>query len=101
MGRQFKILILISIFAIVSGYDLVHEFKDRQKSVDQALDYMKIGLQEFSEGIEKMVMKKLEGVENIVDEKIKQLLGNGTRNIVEDQSTDQSEKISEKLLSTF
>ncbi|XP_065934026.1 angiopoietin-4-like isoform X2 [Magallana gigas] len=100
MGRQFKILILISIFAIVSGYDLVHEFKDRQKSVDQALDYMKIGLQEFSEGIEKMVMKKLEGVENIVDEKIKQLLGNGTRNIVEDQSTDQK-KTSENLLSTF
>lgn len=32
---------------------------------------MKIGLQEFSEGIEKMVMKKFEGVENIVDEKIK------------------------------
>lgn len=101
MGGQFKISILISIFAIVNGYDLVHEFKDRQKSVDQALDYMKIGLQEFSEGIEKMVMKKLEGVENIVDEKIKQLLGNGTRNIVEDQSNDQNEKNSKNLLSTF
>lgn len=100
MGRQFKISILFSIFAIVNGYDLVHDLKDRQKSADQALDYMKIGLQEFSKGIEKMVMKRLEGVENIVDENIKQMIGNATRNI-EDQSTDQSEKISEKLLSAL
>lgn len=63
---------------------------------------MKIGLQEFSEGIEKMVMKRLEGgVENIVDEIIKQMIGNSTRNIVEDQSTDQNEKNSKNLLSPF
>lgn len=63
---------------------------------------MKIGLQEFSEGIEKMVVKRLEGgVENIVDEIIKQMIGNSTRNIVEDQSTDQNEKNSKNLLSPF
>ncbi|XP_065934031.1 angiopoietin-related protein 7 isoform X2 [Magallana gigas] len=47
-----------------------------------------------------MVMKRLEGVETIVDEKIKQMIGNATKNIIEDQSTDQK-KTSENLLSTF
>lgn len=99
MGRLFGIWILTSLFAIVNGHALVDELGDRQKSVESALNLMKIGLQEFSEGIERIVIKRLKGVENIVDEKIKQMIGNATRNI-EDQSTDESEKISEKLLST-
>lgn len=100
MGGPFKILILISLFVTLNGYILDGELGDRQKSVDSALSFLKIGLQEFSEGIERMVMKRLEGVENIVDEKIKQMIGNATRNIEVYQSTDQKEKNSETL-STF
>ncbi|XP_052714860.1 angiopoietin-4-like isoform X1 [Crassostrea angulata] len=100
MGSLFEISILISLFAIVNGNVVIDELKDKQTSVDSALKFMKIGLQEFSEGIEQMVMKRLEGVETIVDEKIKQMIGNATRSIIEDQSTDQK-KTSENLLSTF
>lgn len=100
MGRRFEISILTSLFAIVIGNVVVGELKDKQKSVDSVLRFIKIGLQEFSEGIEQMVMKRLEGVENIVDEKIKQMIGNATRNNIGDRSTDQ-EKTSENLLSTF
>ncbi|XP_065934032.1 angiopoietin-4 isoform X3 [Magallana gigas] len=100
MGSLLEISILISLFAIVNGNVVVDELKDKQTSVDSALKFMKIGLQEFSEGIEQMVMKRLEGVETIVDEKIKQMIGNATKNIIEDQSTDQK-KTSENLLSTF
>uniref|UniRef100_A0A8W8JSX9 Fibrinogen C-terminal domain-containing protein n=1 Tax=Magallana gigas TaxID=29159 RepID=A0A8W8JSX9_MAGGI len=97
MGRLFGMTILTFLFAIVNGHALVGELGDRQKSVESALYFMKIGLQEFSESIERVVIKRLEGVENIVDEKIKQMIGNATRNI-KDQSTDKSEKISENLL---
>lgn len=71
MGSFFEILILILLFVIVNGNVVVDEFKDKQMFVDLVLKFMKIGLQEFSEGIEYMVMKRFEGVEIIVDEKIK------------------------------
>lgn len=101
MGRLFRISILISLLAILNGHILVDQFEERRKSVESALKFMKIGLQEFSEGIERMVMKRLDGVESIVEEKIKQMIRNATMNIVEDQSTDQNEKVSGKVLSTL
>lgn len=69
MGRLFGISILTSLFAILNGHALVGELRDREKSVESALNFMKIGLEEFSEVIERIVIKRLEGVENIVDEK--------------------------------
>lgn len=108
MFRLFNILILNSFFAIINGHVLVDEFGDREKTVDSALKFMKLGLQEHLESIERMVIKRLEGVEDIVEEKITQMIRNATGNISEDQtrnissqSTGQNEKISENLLSNF
>lgn len=71
MGRLFGILILIFLFVILNGYVLVGELRDREKLVELVLNFMKIGLEEFSEVIERIVIKRFEGVENIVDEKKK------------------------------
>lgn len=108
MFRLFNILILNSFFAIINGHVLVDESGDREKTVDSALKFMKLGLQEHLESIERMVIKRLEGVEDIVEEKITQMIRNATGNIAEDQtrnissqSTGQNEKISENLLSNF
>lgn len=97
MGRLFEMSILTLLFAIVNGYVLVDEWKDREK-LDSALRLMEIGLQEISEGIERMVMTRLEGVEDIVEEKIKEMIGNLTRNIDEDRSTNQNETFGDNLL---
>ncbi|XP_052715843.1 angiopoietin-4-like isoform X2 [Crassostrea angulata] len=70
MGRLFGILILTSLLVSLNGQVLFDDMGDRQRSADLALQCMRTELQQFSQGIERMVMKKLEGIENIIEEKL-------------------------------
>eukprot|EP00105_Crassostrea_gigas_P015419 XP_011432409.1 PREDICTED: microfibril-associated glycoprotein 4 [Crassostrea gigas] len=76
MGRLFGILILTSLIVSLSGQVLFDDIGDRQRSADLALQCMRTGLQQFSQGIEKMVTKKLEEVENVIETKISNLSRN-------------------------
>nr|XP_034338048.1 microfibril-associated glycoprotein 4 [Crassostrea gigas] len=76
MGRLFGILILTSLLVSLNGQVLFDDMGDRQRSTDLALQCMRTGLQQFSQGIEKMVTKKLEEVENIIETKISNLSRN-------------------------
>ncbi|XP_052715844.1 ryncolin-1-like [Crassostrea angulata] len=59
MGRLFGILILTSLLVSLNGQVLFDDIGDRQRSADLALQCMRTGLQQFSQGIEKMVTKKI------------------------------------------
>nr|XP_034338091.1 fibrinogen C domain-containing protein 1-A [Crassostrea gigas] len=59
MGRLFGILILTSLLVSLNGQVLFDDIEDRQRSADLALQCMRTGLQQFSQGIEKMVTKKI------------------------------------------
>uniref|UniRef100_A0A8W8JML9 Fibrinogen C-terminal domain-containing protein n=1 Tax=Magallana gigas TaxID=29159 RepID=A0A8W8JML9_MAGGI len=76
MGRLFGILILTSLLVSLNGQVLFDDMGDRQRSTDLALQCMRTGLQQFTQGIEKMVTKKLEEVENIIETKISNLSRN-------------------------
>nr|ANH09329.1 fibrinogen-related protein 1 isoform 1 [Crassostrea gigas] len=73
MGRLFGILILTSLLVSLNGQVLFDDIGDRQRSADLALQCMRTGLQQFSQGIGKMVTKKLEEVENIIEAKMDQI----------------------------
>lgn len=73
MGRLFGILIWTSLLVSLNGQVLFDDMGDRQRSADFALQCMRTGLQQFSQGIERMVMKKLEAIENIIEAKMDQI----------------------------
>ncbi|XP_052717720.1 fibroleukin-like [Crassostrea angulata] len=68
MGRLFGILILTSLLVSLNGQVLFDDIGDRQRSAD-----LETELQQFSQGIEKMVTKKLKEVENVIETKITNL----------------------------
>ena len=55
------------LFLLTKGQVLFDDMGERKRSVELALFYMRNDLQEFSQGIERMVVKKLEGIENIIE----------------------------------
>ncbi|XP_052683832.1 fibrinogen-like protein A [Crassostrea angulata] len=77
MGRLFEFLIWSLLFLSTKGQALYDDMGDRKRTVDLALLSMRTDLQQFSQGIERMVMKKLEGFENIIEAKMDQI---GTKN---------------------
>lgn len=73
MGRFLGILILTLLLVSINGQALFDEMGDRQRSADFALHFIRTELQQFSQGIETIVTKQLEKVENI-EEKINNII---------------------------
>lgn len=73
MGRLFEFLIWSLLFLSTKGQALYDDMGERKRSVNLALLSMRTDLQQFSQGIERMVVKKLEGIENIIQAKMDQI----------------------------
>ncbi|XP_065934069.1 fibrinogen-like protein A isoform X2 [Magallana gigas] len=95
MGRLFGILILTSLLVSLNGQVLFDDMGDRQRSADLALQCMRTELQQFSQGIERMVTKKLEEVENVIETKVSNMIETKTTNL-----SRKVEKISDLISST-
>ncbi|XP_065934059.1 fibroleukin isoform X2 [Magallana gigas] len=95
MGRLFGILILTSLLVSLNGQVLFDDMGDRQRSTDLALQCMRTELQQFSQGIEKMVTKKLKEVENVIETKVSNMIETKTTNL-----SRKVEKISDLITTT-
>lgn len=73
MGRLFRILIWTFLLASMYGQVLFDDMGDRQRSADLALYFMRTEFQQFSQNIERMVMKKIDRVANIIEVKISKM----------------------------
>lgn len=73
MGRLFRILIWTFLLASMYGQVLFDDMGDRQRSADLALYFMRTEFQQFSQDIERMVMKKIDRVANIIEVKISKM----------------------------
>lgn len=70
MGRLFGILIWILLFVFIKGQIIFDDLDDKHRSVDLTLQLLRIELQQFSQGMERILMKKLDGIENSIEVKI-------------------------------
>lgn len=74
MGGLYGILIWTSLLVLLDGQVLFDDMGDRQRSEDLTIHLIRTELKQFRQGIEKMVMKKLEEVKNISDTKCNESL---------------------------
>lgn len=83
MGSLSGILIWTSLFVTMKGQVLFEDMGERQRSVDS----IKTDLQQFYQGIERMITKKLDGIENIVETKISNMMETIANTIVKEIRT--------------
>lgn len=83
MGRLFGILIWTSLFVSMKGQVLFHDVGERHRSEE----FIKTELQQFYQGIERMITNKLDGMENIVETKISNMMETIANNIVKEERT--------------
>ncbi|XP_011431020.4 fibrinogen-like protein 1 [Magallana gigas] len=73
MSRLFRILIWTFLLASMYGQVLFDDMGDQQRSADLALYFMRTEFQQFSQDIERLVMKKIDRVANIIEVKINKM----------------------------
>lgn len=83
MGRLFGILIWTSLFVSMKGQVLFHDVGERHRSEE----FIKTELQQFYQGIDRMITNKLDGMENIVETKISNMMETIANNIVKEERT--------------
>lgn len=103
-GILFQTLLLLSINEYVMSEEIGNVYKD------SALNLMKTGLEQFSQGMEKMMLKRFDVDNTIVETKLRDMIETFKKDIVDEQkefikslssqSSAKDEKIIE-LLSTI
>lgn len=85
MGRHFNLLLIwILLLTSTKGQVLFDDVDDRQQnSLDSAMYLIKHELQQMMKNFEKMLLQKLEEVENKLQAKINTRIENVTKNAVE------------------
>lgn len=72
MEKLFGILIRTLLLLSMNKQVLSEEIGNMDK--DSALNLMKTGLEQFSQGIEKMMMKRFEEDENMIETKLRDMI---------------------------
>lgn len=72
MEKLFGILIRTLLLLSMNKQVLSEEIRNMDK--DSALNLMKTGLEQFSQGIEKMMMKRFEEDENMIETKLRDMI---------------------------
>lgn len=108
MAKMFGILIQTLLLLSINEYVMSEEIGNVFE--DSALNLMKTGLEQFSQGIEKMMLKRFNGDNTIVETKLQDMIETIKKDIVDEQkefikslssqSSAKDEKIIE-LLSTI
>lgn len=102
MEKLFGILIRTLLLLSMNEQVLSEEIGNMDK--DSALNLMKTGLEQFSQGIEKMMMKRFEGDENMIETKLRDMIEAIKKDIVDEQkefiknSSSQSTANDEKII---
>lgn len=90
MDRLFGILIWSTLFVSMYGHALFDNGDDTQTS---ALNFIKVGLQQYRQGIERMMLKKLKQNEDIMVKMLNSLIGTTTNSIVGKEMVTTSDTV--------
>lgn len=96
MGRLFGILIWILLFVFMKGQIIFDDLDDKHRSVDLTLQLLRIELQQFSQGMERILMNKLDGIENSIEVKISSKIETQHR-LLKDDVVSLTNRLSEKV----
>lgn len=96
MGRLFGILIWILLFVFIKGQIIFDDLDDKHRSVDLTLQLLRIELQQFSQGMERILMNKLDGIENSIEVKISSKIETQHR-LLKDDVVSLTNRLSEKV----
>lgn len=102
MEKLFGILIRTLLLLSMNKQVLSEEIGNMDK--DSALNLMKTGLEQFSQGIEKMMMKRFEEDENMIETKLRDMIEAIKKDIADEQkefiknSSSQSTANDEKII---
>lgn len=77
--------ILIRTFLLLSMNKQVLSEESGNMNKDSALNLMKTGLEQFSQGIEKMMMKIFEGDDKMIETKLRDVIEAIKKDIVDEQ----------------
>lgn len=83
MEKLFGILIRTLLLLSMNKQVLSEEIGNMDK--DSALNLMKTGLEQFSQGIEKMIMKRFEEDENMIETKLRDMIEAIKKDIADEQ----------------
>lgn len=95
MGKHFNLFIWILLMMSTNGQHLFNDLDDRQQiTLNSALYLIKNEVQQLTKSVEKMLLKKLEEIENNMQAKINARIENVTKNIVENFTKILENKLS-------
>lgn len=84
MGKHFNLFIWILLMKSTNGQYLFNDLDDRQQiTLNSALYLIKNEVQQLTKSVEKMLLQKLEEIENNLQAKINTRIENVTKNAVE------------------
>lgn len=69
----------------MQGHVLYDEVNDKQSSANSAINFIKIGLLQYSKEIEQMVLTKFEKIEDNIEKKLKNLIGTTTKSTIDEE----------------
>lgn len=84
MVKLFGILICSISLILMQGHVLYDNVNDKQSSANSAINFIKIGLQQYNKEIEQMVLTKFEEIEDNIEKKWKNLIGTTTKSTIDE-----------------
>uniref|UniRef100_K1PSD4 Tenascin n=1 Tax=Magallana gigas TaxID=29159 RepID=K1PSD4_MAGGI len=80
----------------MKGQIIFDDLDDKHRSVDLTLELLRIELQQFSQGMERILMNKLDGIENSIEVKISSKIETQHR-LLKDDVVSLTNRLSEKV----
>lgn len=75
----------------MQGHVLYDDVNDKQSSANSAINFIKIGLQQYNKEIEQMVLTKFEEIEDNIEKKLKNLIGTTTKSTIDEEMVTKSD----------
>lgn len=91
MVKLFGILICSISLILMQGHVLYDNVNDKQSSANSAINFIKIGLQQYNKEIEQMVLTKFEEIEDNIEKKLKNLIGTTTKSTIDEEMVTKSD----------